>query len=181
MIKLLPDGSIEVLAYGTVLSPDRVTAEGRPFHLDTPDFVVAVLELANGTVVRLTANFYVGFHSKQKPGIEFHGDRGSLYLSNWHDFNGTVEYADFGGEYTPVPYVKEPYRGPRTIEWGRAVLDMAHAIAQNRPHRATGEQAAHVVEILCAIKESLETNKSVSLSSGFRQPELMDWTKEASL
>ncbi|MDX2470165.1 MAG: hypothetical protein QNL04_06265, partial [SAR324 cluster bacterium] len=53
-----------------------------------------------------------------------------------------VEYADFGGEYKPVPYVKEPYQGPRTIEWGRAVLDMAEAITENRPHRATGEQAA---------------------------------------
>ena len=170
----------KVFAFGTVLYPDRATKDGTPFHLDTPDFVVAVLELANGTVVRLTANFYVGSHTKQKPGIEFHGDQGSLYLSNWHDFNGIVEYADFGGEYTPVPYVKEPYIGPRKVEWGRAVLDMADAIDQNRPHRATGEQAAHVVEILCAVKESLETNTPVSINSSFSQPQLMGWTMEAS-
>ena len=46
-------------AYATVLYPDRVTKEGRPFHIATPDWVVAAVELANGTVVRLTTNFYV--------------------------------------------------------------------------------------------------------------------------
>src|SRR2546421_10699191 len=40
--------------------------------------------------------------------------QGSLYLSNWHDFNGVVEYTDFaalppaGDPYKPLPYVKEP-------------------------------------------------------------------------
>jgi len=30
-------------------------------------------------------NNEIGFHSKQH-GIEFHGDKGSLFLSNWPDF-----------------------------------------------------------------------------------------------
>jgi predicted dehydrogenase len=84
--------------------------------ITTPDFSIAAIEFANGAVARLTANFYVGFHSKQVRGIEFPGDKGSLFLSDWHNFNGTVEYAGFSGtwpdmntQYEPLPYVKEPY------------------------------------------------------------------------
>jgi predicted dehydrogenase len=162
-----------VSAYGRVLHPDRVTGSGIPFHIETPDFVVSAVELQNGTLVRLTTNFYVGHHGKQK-GIEFHGDLGSLYLSSWQGFNAAVEFARFGGGYEPVPLVKEPYEG---TEWGRATLDMAEAIEQGRPHRATGEQAAHVVEILCAIAKSLEQGGPVEVHSSFTQPALMDWTE----
>lgn len=161
----------KVLAYGRVLYPDRVTKEGVAFHIDTPDFVVAAIELQNGTLVRLTTNFYVSGKTKQR-GIEFHGDLASLHLSSWQVFDATVEYAQFGQSYEPVSLVKEPYHG---TEWGRAVLDMAAAIRQNRPHRATGEQAAHVVEILCAIAKSVETGRPVELQSDFLAPTMMEW------
>lgn len=163
----------EVLAYGRVLHPDRVTKEGIPFHITTPDFIASAVELENGTLVRLTTNFYVGHHGKQK-GIEFHGDLGSLYLSSWQNFDAAVEFAAFGGQYEPVPLVKEPYSG---TEWGCAVLDMAAAIEQDRPHRATGEQAAHVVEVLCAIAKSVELGQPVKVHSDFAPPALMDWTE----
>ncbi len=80
-----------------------------------------------------------------------------ILLSNWHDFNGIVEYADFGGTYEPLPYVKEPYAGnvkedPRAnVEWSRGILDMAKAMKANRPQRITAAQAAHVVDIVCGI------------------------------
>ncbi len=158
-------------AYGRVLYPDRVTQEGTPFHIETPDFVVAAVELANGPLVRLTTNFYVPHQSKQK-GIEFHGDLGSLYLGNWHNFEGPVEFAEFGHPYTEVPLVKEPYQG---VEWGRGVLDMIEAIAEGRPQRVTGEQAAHVVEILSAITRSLECHQPVQIHSDFPPPAPMEW------
>jgi predicted dehydrogenase len=161
----------KVSAYGRVLYPDRVTYEGMPFHIKTPDFVVAAVELENGTLVRLTTNFYVGSQGKQK-GVEFHGDLGSLFLSSWQGFDAAVEIAAYRGVYEPVPLIKEPYKG---TEWGRAALDMAEAIEQGRPHRATGRQAAHVVEILCAIAQSVEGGQPVDVHSDFTQPALMDW------
>ena len=160
-----------VVGYGTVLHPDRVTKEGVPFHIDTPDFVVAVVELSGGPVVRLTTDFYVGQHSKQK-GIEFHGDLGSLYMDSWQSFDAAVEFAEFRQPYVPVPYVKEPYQG---TEWGRAVVELADAIAENRPQRATGAQAAHVVEILGAITKSLQQGGPVEVRSTFTPPAPMEW------
>lgn len=162
-----------VSAYGTVLHPDRVTKEGVAFHIETPDWVVAAVELSNGTVVRLTTNFYVGHHSKQK-GIEFHGDLGSLYIDSWQNFHASVEFAEYGKSYEPVTPVKEPYQG---TEWGRSVAELADAIAENRPQRPTGAQAAHVVEICQAISTSLTQGGSVEVTSDFTPPTPMDWAQ----
>lgn len=162
-----------VTSFGRVLYPDRVTREGIPFHIDTPDFVISAIEFANGSVARLTTNFYVGHHSKQK-GIEFHGDTGSLYLSDWQNFDGQVEVAEFGKSYEPVPLVKEAYHG---TEWSRGLLDMVGAIIEGRPQRITGTQAAHVVDILTAIQTSFKEGHPVEINSEFVQPEPMDWAK----
>src|SRR5688572_2058468 len=74
-----------VTAFGRVVLPNRVTSEGEPFTVLAPDFGVAVIELEDGPIVRLTTSFYVTQASKQR-GIEFHGDAGSLHLSSWQEF-----------------------------------------------------------------------------------------------
>jgi predicted dehydrogenase len=174
-----------VTAFGKVLYPDRVSKDGVPFHITTPDFSIAAIEFAHGVVARLTTNFYVGFHSKQR-GIEFHGDKGSLYLSNWHDFNGMVEYADFaslppaGDPYKPIPFVKEPYAGKTgdplsNVEWSRGILDMAEAMQENRHQRITAAQAAHVVDIVRGIQEASREGRRVEITSKFPQPTPMEW------
>lgn len=160
-----------VTAYGKVLYPDRVTKEGVSFHISTPDWAVAAVELANGAVVRLTTNFYVGHHGKQK-GLEFHGDSGSLWIGSFQDFHAPVEFAPFGKSYEPLPYVREPFQG---IEWGRAVVEVYDALVAERPQRATGAQAAHVVEICNAIVTSYEQGRPVDVHSDFPAPWPMDW------
>lgn len=163
-------------AYGTILHPDRETKAGVPFQIETPDFVVAVVELESGLLIRLTTDFYVSRRSSKQDGIEFHGDLGTVYLSTWHDFDATVEFARFNEPFSPVPPVKEPYRGDHGgVEWGRAVREMAQAIAEGRPQRATGQQAAHVVEILEAISQAMERQTPVEIKSGFTPPTPMEW------
>jgi predicted dehydrogenase len=134
--------------YGTVLMPERETLDGRRFEVSTPDFGVSLIEF-DDVLVRLTTNFYVGHHNRQK-GIELHGDDASLHTS-WYTFNQPVEVAPFDGDYEPVAFVAEPYPG---VELARGLNEMAAAILDGRPHRASGEQAAHVVEIICAVGES---------------------------
>lgn len=162
-------------AYGRVLYPDRVTKEGVSFHIDTPDFAVAMVELESGPLIRLTSDFYVSRRSSKQDGLEFHGDSGSLYLASWHEFDVAVEFAEFNQPLQSVLLVKAPYRGSRRVEWGRGVRDLAQAIIEGRPHRATGEQAAHVVEILEAITRSMQTSQPVSVHSSFTPPTPMEW------
>jgi predicted dehydrogenase len=161
-----------VAAYGTVLHPDRVTKEGVPFRVTTPDFMVAVLEFRTGPVVRLTSDFYVAQTSTRQTGIEFHGDLGSLHLESWLGFDSPVWFAPFGQPFAPVPLVRDPSPG---IPWGRGVWDTATALRAGRPHRLTGEQAAHITEILGAVAESARAGAPVALTSDFPPPTPLEW------
>ena len=154
-----------VSAYGRVLKPQRHTKGGEPFTVTTPDFVTAAIELESGVLVRLTTDFYVSQHSKQT-GIELHGDSASLHLASWQEPNSAVELAPFGEPYRPLGDFSEA-----KMRWGRGVHDLARAILEGRPHLATGEQAAHVVEILCAVSESVASGRGVAVRSGFTPPE----------
>ncbi|CAN5655806.1 Gfo/Idh/MocA family oxidoreductase [soil metagenome] len=153
----------QILAYGKVLHPDRVTKRGESFRIETPDFVTAVLELASGALARLTTNFYVPQQSKQS-GVEFHGDLGSLHLASWQNPDSTLEFAPFGKLYEEVRLPKEK------MHWGRGVQEMAGAMLAGRPHRATGEQAAHVVDILSADAQSMREGGPVAVRSSFTPP-----------
>ncbi|MEV4009866.1 Gfo/Idh/MocA family oxidoreductase [Nonomuraea angiospora] len=164
-----------VTAFASVVKPERTRLDGRPFTISTPSYVVANVEFDGGALLRLTCDFYVGNDLTRQRGVEFHGDTGSLLLESWHDFDSALHVGDFAGSLAPVAPLREPYRG---VEWGRAVRDLAAAIRQDRPHRATGRQAAHVVEILCAIRESYETGRTVKLRSVFEPPAPMEWAAD---
>ena len=160
-----------VTAYRTVLEPERTTLAGEAFRLDQPDFVVAVIELADDVIVRMTASFYVEHHGKQR-GIELHGDKGSIYMPTWGEANSRLELAVNGTGYEPVPYVKEPYPG---IDWARPLVDLADAIGEGRPHRASVEQGAHLVELLEAVEASARDGMTVEVGSTFERPAPMRW------
>ena len=60
-------------------------------------------------------------------------------------------------------------------EYARGLEDLAEAILKNKPHRASGEHAAHIIEIMEAIDTSIATKQTVDVHSNFIQPEMMDW------
>ena len=162
-----------VHAYATTLEPRRTLLDGTAFTPGAPDFVVANIELAGGVLARLTSTFYVG-PCKQR-GLELHGDEGSLYLPTWAEADSRLELQPRGGEYTLIQPVREPFAG---IDWGRALVDLAEAIEQGRPHRSAGEHAAHVVEVFDAVRASLAGDGiGVGVSSDFPPPEPMDWAR----
>jgi predicted dehydrogenase len=154
----------KVTATATTLYPHRVTKEGVPFSLRTPDFVIAILEHEGGEITRLTTDFYVSNQTTRQTGLEFHGDTGSLYLESWHAFNSPLMMATFGEAYTPIPFdtPTEDY-----IHWARALNDMAISLRENRPHRFGGDLAAHICEILEAVKHAYEGGQPVAVKSSF--------------
>lgn len=162
----------QVRAYATTLEPERVLPDGTAFTPGAPDFVVAVVEHEHGVVSRLTASFYVG-PCKQR-GIEVHGDTGSAYMPTWAEANSRVELQPRGGEYRRLELVREPFDG---IDWSRALVDLAQAVEEGRPHRASAEHAAHVVEVLNAVETSASTRGPVEVLSDFEPPEPMEWAR----
>ena len=168
-----------VRAWGWDLLPVRSALDGTPFRIGSPDLIVAAITLEGGAVVRLTTSFYVGRPAKAIGGIEFHGDDASLALGNFQDFDATVEVGPFGGTYAPVPLVRP---APAAIDWARAVAEMATAIDAGRPHRASAEQAAHVVDIIGAAFRSIgDGGRPVDVTSSFAPPALMPWADSAAV
>lgn len=162
-----------VTATGKVVHPHRVTKEGRKFTITTPDFILAMLEFEEGLTARLSANFYVK-GGKQRGGLEFTGDEGTVYLGDFQNFGATVEYAPFGGEFETVPSVRPPFNG---TEFARAIDEMTLAMNAGRPQRASGAQAAHVVEILEAMGTSMKNGGPVPVTSSFTPPAPMEWSE----
>jgi len=165
-----------VRAWGWYLMADRTTIDGTPFRIGSPDLIIAAVELDGGAILRLTASFYVGRPARSTGGLEFHGDAGSLALGNFQDFDATVDVGAFGKTFEPVALVRPGHRG---TAWARGVADMASAIEENRPHRASGEQAAHVVDILEGAAASIAGGgRPVEITSSFVPPSLMSWADD---
>ena len=146
-----------------------------PFRIGSPDLIVAAIELDGGAIVRLTASFYVGRPAKLTGSLEFHGDDASLALGSFQDFDATVELGSYGETYEAVPHVRPGFRG---TAWARGVADMADAIVEGRPHRASAEQAAHVVDILEAAAASMAADgRPIEITSTFAPPALLPWAE----
>jgi predicted dehydrogenase len=165
-----------VRAWGGVVLPRREAKGGRAFRITSPDFIVAWLELASGPVVRLTANFYVDRdRSKGGGSVELHGDHGRIWIGDFQLFDAPVEQSTGREPYVRVAPVRPPFAG---VDFGRGVCEMVDAIRAGRPHRATGEQAAHVVEVVAAIGRSLDADGGrVRVRSRFPLPAPMPWAR----
>jgi hypothetical protein len=51
------------------------------------------------------------------------------------------------------------------------------ALQDNRPHRFSGELAAHIVEILDATAQSYRSGQTVGISSSFDPPAPAEWAR----
>ena len=166
-----------VRAWGWELKPERTTLDGTPFRIGSPDLTLAAIELEGGAIMRLTTSFYVGQPAKQTGTVEFHGDDASLALGSFDHFDAPVEVGLYGKDYELVPPVREPFHG---TAWARGVAEMAGAINEGRPHRASAEQAAHVVEILEAVASSNAAGgRPIEITTSFSKPPLMPWAEGA--
>jgi predicted dehydrogenase len=161
-----------VTAFATTVQPVRTRLDGTRFELETPDFWVAALEHVSGVLTRLTATFWVR-PSKQR-GLEFHGDEAQLWLPDWAGSSSRLERTTDGETYVDVPLLREPYPG---IDWAAALLDLAGAIEEGRPHRLGAEHAAHVVDVLNAADRSRRDGGVVPVASTFEPPPPLDWAR----
>ncbi len=53
------------------------------------------------------------------------------------------------------------------------VADMAHAIRSGRPHRASGDLAFHVLEVMEAVQRSSDNGRHVAIESRAERPAML--------
>jgi predicted dehydrogenase len=85
-------------------------------------------------------------------------------------FGGEVQVAKTGGEWESVRLTHGHVDGEfRSI----GVADMATAIVTNRPHRASGALAFHVLEVMEAFQTSSDEGRRVKIGSRVDRPAMM--------
>ncbi len=159
-----------VTAYAAMIEPVRTRKDGRRFTLETPDFWVAACDHESGVVTRLTATFWVR-PGKQR-GLEFHGSEASLWMPTWGESSSRLLRTSNGEDYESVPLLRPAYEG---FDWALALVDLAEAIRDGRPHRMGAEHAAHVVDVLNAADRSRRDGGAVEVGSSFAPPPPLDW------
>ena len=83
--------------------------------------------------------------------------------------------AKTGGEWETMPLTHGHVEGEfRSI----GVADMATAIVTNRPHRASGALALHVLEVMEAFQTSADEGRRVKIESRVERPAMMPAGRE---
>jgi hypothetical protein len=93
-----------------------------------------------------------------------------LFVPDPNGFGGEVWISRRGGEREAVALRHGFAENAR----GVGVLDMAHAISDGRPHRASGNLAFHVLDVMLAVGDSSEAGRHIEITSGVERPSSMD-------
>ena len=138
---------------------------GTRIPVEVPTHVTGMLEFVSGAIVQIGMSFDVAAH-KHVP-LEIYGTEGTLAVPDPNYFGGDIQYLKKGGEWqgvaTVMPYADGNYRS-------LGVADMALAIRQNRPHRANGALALHVLEVMEAIGTSASTGRHIEITTPVERP-----------
>jgi predicted dehydrogenase len=150
--------------------PERVITSqpkcGTKITVDVPTHVTGLLDFANGAIGTIITSFDVV--GAQLPRIEVYGTQGTLSVPDPNCFSGTVQLLRYGTkEWVAMPLS----HGYADNSRGIGVADMAMAMKSGRVHRANGELAYHVLDIMHAFHDSSNTGKHVMLESTCAKPE----------
>lgn len=145
-------------------------------EVDTPTHFAGVMDYANGAVGTLIITSDV--HGTGLPHIEIYGTEGSLRCIDPNNFGGQIYLRKADSRDLIEVKCEHGYNGNSR---GVGVADMATAMRNGRPHRASGEMAYHVVDIINALHDASRENRHIELQSTCNQPAalplgLEDWT-----
>lgn len=139
---------------------------GQKMTVKTATHVAGVLDFAGGAVGTLVTSFDV--HGTSVPYIELYGSEATLLVPDPNTFGGPVQIRRAGQKtFEDVPLAFPYTENSRGI----GVADMAAAIRAGRPHRANGDLAFHVLDLMVAVHDASLAGKHVQIGSTMQRPE----------
>jgi predicted dehydrogenase len=137
---------------------------GTRIKVETPTHVAGVMDFANGAVGTIITSFDVW--AANLPRLEVYGSEGSLSAPDPNRFDGPVLLRRAGAsDWSQIPLTHSAEVGR-----GVGVADMAHALINGLPHRANGEMAYHVLDVMHAFEEASQTGRHIDIESPCTQP-----------
>ncbi|HIV01950.1 MAG TPA: Gfo/Idh/MocA family oxidoreductase [Candidatus Aphodoplasma excrementigallinarum] len=153
-----------VISEAATTFPTRtITSEpkrGTAIDVEVPTHITGVLTFANGALVTMIMSFDVwGAHL---PNLEIYGTEGALSVPDPNCFGGCVQVKEsFHDDWHDIPYTHMHSENSR----GYGVSDMARAIEEGTPARASGAVAYHVLEVMHAFLQSASEGRRIAIAS----------------
>jgi predicted dehydrogenase len=158
-------GPVARVAAMTAMPRKERTITSQPRHgqkipVRVATHAAGTLAFVSGALVQVGMSFDVPAH-RHLP-IEIYGTEGTLVVPDPNWFGGEIEFAAAKDTWvklkTELPYADANHRSI-------GLADMAHAIRANRPHRASGALALHVLEVMEAFDRSAKAGKAIAIAT----------------
>lgn len=138
---------------------------GTGIEVNVDTHVTALLEHASGVISTVTVSFEVW--ATQVPLFEVYGTQGSIAVTDPNTFTGTTKVATRANrEFVDVPVAA----GYADAGRGVGLADLARGVETDRPHRANGELAFHLLEVMEAILTAGAEHRVVEVESRCERP-----------
>lgn len=140
---------------------------GTEFSVEVPTYIAALVDYAAGQAAQLL--FSWDSPLSRSGFLEITGIEATLAIPDPNRFDGDLRIRRAGdGDWTVIPSTGA------AAGRGSGVVDMVRAIRNNEPHRASGEMALHVLEVMSALERSAVTAGFVSIEVPFDTPAPLD-------
>ncbi|MCX4403935.1 Gfo/Idh/MocA family oxidoreductase [Streptomyces sp. NBC_01764] len=136
---------------------------GHTFPVEVDTHITGVLEHAGGALSTFVMSFDV--RAARLPRIEVHGTVASLSVPDPNGFDGAVEIHRGDGWETLPASAGFPGAGR-----GVGLAELADALTAGRPHRASAELAAHVLDIMLTLMDAAQHDRALPVTSTCERP-----------
>ncbi len=158
-----------VFSLGRNILPKRTIGsgprKGAEFEVEVATYVASLIEFSSGPIVTFVATFDVVTH--QHAPIELYGTEGTLTVPDPNEFGGNIRLFRKGDRWREI--AQSHAFGDRNYR-GIGLADMSAALRAGKPHRASGQLASHVVEVLQAIVETAKGEPLFEIRSSCERP-----------
>jgi predicted dehydrogenase len=162
-----------VSAMGRVLFTERVIGSGpragEVFAVGTDTYVTSLLQFESGALANMVTTF--GVWGADLPKLQVQGTGGVLNVPDPSTFGGPVTanlHSDEEG-WREVPLAYDHTSDCRNCR-GLGVDEMARAVREGRPPRASGAIAHHVLDIMQSLVESALSGRHVEVATTCERP-----------
>jgi predicted dehydrogenase len=155
----------------TITEPTRTIASapkfGQCIRVETPDHICGTIDFENGASGVIVQTFAAHFpqYDATHP-ITVYGTGGAMKVPDPNTFDGSV----FMRAHGDPEWREMPHTFLRGYGRGVGLADMAHAIRTGRVHRASGELAFAVLDVMQGFLESSESGSVYTPAAKFDRP-----------
>lgn len=138
---------------------------GSKIRVEVPTNIATVIDFAKGAIGTMLMSFDIW--QAGLPRMEIYGSEGTVRVPDPNEFGGLVQlWRHDTREWRAMPLANEFTENCR----GLGVADMARAMRDQRPHRASGDLAYHVLDIMHAAHDASREGRHVELTSTCERP-----------